>query len=269
MDKEIKKIGEVEAEKEEKSLTPQIVAPLVTPDEAKKAWRKYQDVCKAILDKNDYVTIETHEFRKKSGWRKLARVFNISDEIVRSEVEQKSDAEVVYRFWVKAIAPNDRSVVRCGSCSSLEFLSDTDVKTLIEHKDQSLKQLRTISKHLYHDAEAKAQTRATNRAIADLIGAGEVSAEEMESGKGEAFNIPREKQMDLRPSPGEEPATPRQLDLIRNMVRERSGGIDILEKYLGGEQRRVIDQMGKHEAMKLIDELKELPKDETGGLEGF
>lgn len=132
--------------------------PAMSPQTAKHAMETYQAICKAMLTKDDYQKIGDKEFKKKSAWRKLARAFNISDEIIKEEHEVQEKYEV-WRIHVKAFTSTGRAAVGVGSCSTRE---------------------RNFA-HLDHDVHAIAHTRAKNRAISDLIGSGEVSAEEVET----------------------------------------------------------------------------------------
>ena len=134
--------------------------PAMSPATAKHAMETYQAICKAMLSKDDYQKIGDKEFKKKSAWRKLARAFNISDEIIVEKHENHEKYEV-WRIHVRAFTASGRSAIGVGSCSSRE---------------------RNFS-HIDHDMYATAHTRAKNRAISDIIGSGEVSAEELEASK--------------------------------------------------------------------------------------
>jgi ssDNA-binding Zn-finger/Zn-ribbon topoisomerase 1 len=165
------------------TLSSQVVAPVVTPQQAKEAWNMFQATKKSLLEGSDYQSIITKSFRggswitekkpfvKKSGWRKLATAFNLSDTVIKElrvhydamPYRSGKDAIVmrpgfVWEMTVRAIAPNGRYAEGVGSCASNE---------------------RGFA-HIEHDVRATAMTRAKNRAISDLIGGGEVSAEEME-----------------------------------------------------------------------------------------
>ena len=135
--------------------------PAMSPETAKKAMQTYQSICKAMLDDSDYQKImvngQQKEFKKKSAWRKLARAFSISDEIIKEEHEVNEKYEV-WRIYVRASSANGRSVIGVGSCSSRE----------------------RVFAHIDHDLYATAHTRAKNRAISDILGSGETSAEEIE-----------------------------------------------------------------------------------------
>jgi len=110
-----------------------------------------------LLDpKTDIVKIGGKDCIKRTGTRKMATAFIVSDRIIKDEREMVDGIET-WRFWVEARAPNGRVSIGIGSCSSNEK------KNMREH-----------------DVYATAHTRAKSRAILDLIGVGEVSAEEME-----------------------------------------------------------------------------------------
>ncbi len=97
---------------------------------------------------------------KKSGFRKLAMAAKISTEVISHTRTDRTDGSFVYRYEVKATTMTGRSMVGVGKADS--------------------RAMHTPGRE-EHDTEATAQTRATNRAISDLIGFGQVSAEEMES----------------------------------------------------------------------------------------
>lgn len=129
-------------------------------EQALAEWEAYQTFTEKLLDESDYQLIRGKRFKKKSAWRKYSRAFNITTEIrdkviIKDEKGRVQEAE----FIVRATLPNGRYVESWGSCSKLEGSKS----------------------HPNHDIPATAQTRATNRAISDLIGAGEVTAEEMQS----------------------------------------------------------------------------------------
>jgi hypothetical protein len=77
----------------------------------------------------------------------MATAFSISTEIVH-ENRVNLDGYFVYEITVRATSPSGRYSEACASCASNE-------------KDFT---------HVEHDVRATAQTRATNRAISDLIG---------------------------------------------------------------------------------------------------
>lgn len=133
-----------------------IVRQAVSAEVMKEQMRQFQNLKASLLGKSDIATIQNKPFIKRSGWRKLALAFNLSDEIIKAEKEIIGD-EFEWRIWVKAWAPNGRFSTGIGACCS-------------DERDFA---------HLRHDVYATAHTRAKNRALSDLIGSGEVSWEEL------------------------------------------------------------------------------------------
>ena len=145
-------------------------------DVAIEQWDAYQRLCKGLLNDSDYQEIIVKEkdengnyvkvkrhFKKKSAWQKLSRAFNVDTEIVDREIERTKMERVREAYYcVRASLPNGRSVESDALCSRSEKGKD---------------------KVSDHTIMSTAKTRATNRAIAELIGAGEVSAEEMSAEK--------------------------------------------------------------------------------------
>lgn len=145
-------------------------------DTAIEQWDAYQKLCKGLLNETDYQEIIVKEkdedgnyvkvkrhFKKKSAWQKLSRAFNVDTEIVDRELERTKMGRVREAYYcVRATLPNGRSVESDALCSRSE---------------------RGKDKVSDHTIMSTAKTRATNRAIAELIGAGEVSAEEMTAEK--------------------------------------------------------------------------------------
>ena len=168
----------VKAELIENPTESEIVKVDTVPDVdvAIEQWDAYQRLCKGLLNDNDYQEIIVKEkdengnyvkvkrhFKKKSAWQKLSRAFNVDTEIVDREIERTKMGRVREAYYcVRASLPNGRSVESDALCSRSEKGKD---------------------KVSDHTIMSTAKTRATNRAIAELIGAGEVSAEEMSAEK--------------------------------------------------------------------------------------
>jgi len=138
--------------------TTDIVRPAVSAPQAIAAWREFQDLQKAILEPSDFQKIQGKDFKKKSAWRKFAAFFNLNDKIVEETQTPHTDG-LGWTWKVKVIctAPNGRSTEGVGMCSTSE---------------------RNFA-HVEHDTYSTAHTRAKNRAISDMVAAGEVSAEEV------------------------------------------------------------------------------------------
>jgi len=132
--------------------------------EVTRAMSEYQQGLEALLadsDRQSFVNERTGRestFVKRSGWRKIATWFGLdlligSMEVDRDEYGNPLRARVIGRV----IAPNGRKGEDVGACSITE---------------------RGFSKP-EHDLLATAATRALNRATSNLVGMGELSAEEM------------------------------------------------------------------------------------------
>jgi hypothetical protein len=180
-----------------------IIRPVASADEVLAAWRQFQDLKRSLLSIDDYQDIQGRPRIKKSGWRKIAAAFGISDELLREErreVETPAGRQFVWEVTVRAIAPNGRYADAVGSCASTE---------------------RRFT-HLDHDVRATAHTRGKNRAIADLVGGGEVSAEEIVDGEwtgGAASGPAARRPADLAPRAVPAPAEPadRSADALTDM----------------------------------------------------
>ena len=133
-----------------------IVMPAVTAEKAVEAFNAYQELANKIIRPEDIQKISGKDFKKKSFWRKCQRFFNLSLEKME-ERREGTQSGFAYHFTYRAIAPNGAHMDGCGSCSS-------DEKGLLKTE---------------HNTRAIAETRAKNRAIADLVAFGEVSAEEI------------------------------------------------------------------------------------------
>lgn len=139
-------------------------------------WDAYQELCKGLLNETDYQKIEVNQkgkngkwikvekqFKKKSAWQKLSRAFNVDTAIMNRELVRTNTGRIKEAYYcIRASLPNGRSVESDALCSRTENGKD---------------------KASDHTIMATAKTRATNRAISELIGAGEVSAEEMDNDK--------------------------------------------------------------------------------------
>ena len=165
-DDEIKRQDMALAKLEEKGI--------VDVDSAIEQWDAYQALCRRLLDpEKDFQKFKTKEkdldenwvtviksFPKRSAFQKLGRAFNANTRIVdHTEIRTQTGRVKESEYIVEASLPKNIRVVQAmASCSRSEK----------GKKDAS-----------DHDIKATAETRATNRALANLIGAGEVSADEM------------------------------------------------------------------------------------------
>jgi hypothetical protein len=212
------------SEREERGLA--IVAPAVSPSQLANQMRLFQELKARLLDyQTDVVEIQGRPFIKRSGWRKLALAFNISDEIVRAEKEDHPDGSFTWRITVRAWAPNGRSVMAVGACSSRE---------------------RKFA-HPEHDVYAIASTRAKNRAISDLIGSGEISAEELVPAEEPTVEAARPERAERPPASVEEveyrlSSVAQVEDLIVAESVDQPAFTVTPKKYLGDEAWRTVNQ---------------------------
>ncbi len=165
------------------STTPAIANQfdIVDVEAAEAFMNNYQELVKALLDKDDYQKIGKKDFKKKSAWRKLATAFNISDDIINEEIVRDDNYRIISAtYYVKATLPNGRSSVGIGVCSIFDKIRYSDTgRYKADTEDVSNFELRGRFSNAEHDIPSTAHSRAKNRAISDLIGAGDVSAEEM------------------------------------------------------------------------------------------
>mgnify|MGYP001618310715 CR=1 FL=1 len=143
----------------------EIVAPLDI-DRLAQAFKKFEDFKARLLKPEDSVMIQGRPYLKKSAWRKWALACGLSDDIVTWERVpargHDKEGNLIYRVIARAMhEPTKRSSLGVGVAARKE-------KANWAHEE--------------HDIFALAHTRAKNRAIADLVGGGEVSAEEVEPG---------------------------------------------------------------------------------------
>lgn len=135
------------------------------------SFKAYQDLLPQLLEASDYQAAgrdadgKPRRFVKKSGWRKIATAFDldvilVSDEVERDDAGRAIRAKVIAR----AIAPSGRTMDGDGYCAITE-----------KRFNKSGADLSKVE----NDLRATATTRAKNRAIADLVGMGDVSAEEI------------------------------------------------------------------------------------------
>ncbi|MFH2110393.1 MAG: hypothetical protein ABIJ47_03920 [Candidatus Bathyarchaeota archaeon] len=168
------------AVKEPQSIAAGDLLPILDPKAAERAYHTYLKLCQAILvpydkrivkdgvvvQESDYARIpqrkqvagkwitEYVDAPKKSAWRKLGRFYGVSTEIVEKTKEPHPDGSYTWHYTVKATASGVTQDGE-GSCTSTEKGGKSE-----------------------HDTRATAHTRAKSRAISDLIGFGQVSAEE-------------------------------------------------------------------------------------------
>ena len=200
------------------------------------ALKKFLELKEEVLQENDTVMISGKKYIKRSGWRKIALAFNVSTEIISVERDYGSDLKICH-VKARAIAPNGRVSEEIASCDSTEFQGNI--------------------KFSVHNLETKAATRAINRAISNLVGGGEVSAEEIEQGEnitnnrgnettnGSSFKKNHEGNIDFD-ADKKEPASMKQKNFIKSMMENMNLEVDY----------DALDRMTKFEAHDRIEQLK-------------
>jgi hypothetical protein len=136
------------------------VKPLVSPEKAAEEWAQFEALKSKLLTEEDYQKIAGKRYIKRSGFRKIAVYFGLSDRILELERIDREDGSFSWRIIVEVEAPNGRISTGVGACDSRE---------------------RNFA-HIEHDVYAIAHTRAKSRAISDMVAGGAVSAEEMDAG---------------------------------------------------------------------------------------
>jgi hypothetical protein len=251
---------------EETATTKETTALMRPSREIADAIRDYkrlqEELDKALPD--CMVTIQGSKFRKKNYWRAVATAFSLSLDLVeeRSELDALGTLaawHVVYR----ATAPNGRTAIGDGSCSYMEkvvyrskgrgrsrvYERDTDGRRLVDEE-------KTQEAASSHNIRGHAHTRAANRAISNLVGFGEVSADE----------LPRDGEEPPEPPPPQEPPrqsqnewTAEQQTKVRDLKQHLAIGWDALTmKVL---QRTIRNSRGevptRDEATQLIAWMKQ------------
>ena len=129
--------------------------------QAVKMVKMFQEAKARVLSPGDVIDIKGHPFIKRSGWRKIGLLFGVQWEIVSVDREGDAKGKRQVRVIVRASLPYGRYVDEIAVNNSEEYTGNRS------------------GQDTWHNLEATATSRAINRAVSDLIGAGEVSAEEI------------------------------------------------------------------------------------------
>lgn len=170
-----------------------LMRPVADEHDIVEAFKAYQLLREALLEPSDFQEAERGKhFVKKSGWRKLAVAMGVSDEIVARDYDRDDRGRITRaEVTVRAVAPNGRYVDALGICDYRERCCPaafdeecTNKRSSHHHCAPGCSGFSHFSKP-QHDIPSTAHTRAKNRALSDLFGFGEVSAEEITAGVGE------------------------------------------------------------------------------------
>lgn len=173
--------------------SPGLVKPVADDlEEIAQSFESFQKVKTQLLEKDDLQSISGNTFITKSGWRKIATAFGVSTNVTSKEREV-GDGVVTISVTARAEAPNGQAANGVASCSSnesnfTEWLSedqndkpDTPLDGEVAWIDGAWRRIKPPRELKEHDVYATAATRAKNRAISDLVGGGDVSAEELDA----------------------------------------------------------------------------------------
>ena len=190
-----------------------------------------------VLKESDYWLDRKENKRrvKKSGWLKYALACNLNlEKVDEREVDKEmppgsGNWVTIYHFDYRAIAQTGRYAEGSGSASTSE---------------------REESGKMLHDTRSLAQTRAMKRAISNLVGGGEVSAEEI-MGPGRRYVESNQRNVKTKPKnkpkekvPAKTPEEPPQADpdeeQIKIILRANGIPLDILNIYKYGKKVFVV-----------------------------
>lgn len=185
------------------ALSPLVDSPLpvFTGAQMLTALKAYQDLQRALDDSmpDQIMELDGRKFRKKGYWRAIAVAFNLTVEILEERRDVSgtfNDGRENFGYIVsaKVTAPNGRSIVSDGSCFAIEKAR----RFKCPHPHPSWKGKTAHFPHhtcpdfdpnfqwrilpadaTEHNVRSHAHTRAFNRAVSNLVGFGEVSAEEV------------------------------------------------------------------------------------------
>ena len=176
--------------------------PVFTGGEMAKALTAYRELQRALDQSmpDQIMELDGKPFRKKGYWRAIAVAFNLTVEPIeeRSSVSGSFDdgrPNFGYVVTYRATAPNGRSTTGDGAVFAIEKArrfrcphpEKPGSKRTLHFPAESCPdfdpayQWRTLpAQATEHNIRSHAHTRAFNRAVSNLVGFGEVSAEEVD-----------------------------------------------------------------------------------------
>ena len=180
------------------------------------ALQAYRELQKALDESmpDQVMELEGKPFRKKGYWRAIAVAFNLTVEPIDERRDVSGDSfldgreNFGYITTYRATSPGGRSATGDGACFAVEKArrfkcphpESPGSKRTLHFPQEScpdydpLFQWKTLpAQATEHNIRSHAQTRAMNRAISNLVGFGEVSAEEVERDEhgSEATTVPQ------------------------------------------------------------------------------
>jgi len=229
-----------------KSQTTGMITPAGSIDDAVQQFRLYQQLKERLATEDDFQPIAGKKHPKKSFVRKVQRFFNISCELLKDEPLYDKGGKVI--AWIATARamhlPTGAYQDADGSCSF----------------DEKVEKQRTI-----HNIRAHAITRAKNRAILDLVGFGEVSAEEINGAEyDEVHNHqPFHKEFHKEAKPGNRKASNKQVNFIKKLAQDKGVDDNLLSKMLEkGFNTSSVNELTSQDASKVIKLLQERSLDQ-------
>jgi len=219
---------------EEQSTTSVVPRPNIEGTIA--AMKAFEELKQKVLNANDSIMIQGKSYIKRSGWQKIAMALGISTEIVSIKREQVGDVWIV-EVVARAKTPLGRISENVAVCDSIEFRKGALQDTL-------------------HNIESKATTRAKDRAISDLVGGGQVTAEEILQGPEVEIKEAQDTKETHKESPKEpkDLITTKQYNYLQMLMKDEQVK-QFVEKQLNG---RKLGEISKDEASDIIDEVLEM-----------
>ena len=162
---------------------PYLPIDLVDIDKAVALYEKFEYAKRRLAKPEDIQDAGNRKFYKKAFWRKAGTAFFVDYQIVGEPIIQQLGDEIVCTVYAVARWGN-RTLTDVGVYSSKEFIGRR--------------------KFNYPDLISSAATRAINRVISDMIGGGEVTADELtEEPHGEFGQATREGSYGEQPGKGQ------------------------------------------------------------------
>ena len=221
---------------------------VLVPDvkRAAEAMKAFEQLKKDLLDQGkDYVTIQGKYAITRAGFSKIALAFGLSTSVVSLKRIVIQDDYIVHAIG-RAQATNGRYAEANASCSKSEFTGGAIKGTIA-------------------NIEAKAGTRAVSRAVANLVGGGVLSEDELDNAPtaNVAQAQPVQKPSTNYSSPYEDKASEKQREFIKSLTGRAYGKEDIDSKLTNVLAQQVnghlLAELSKTEASKVIEYLQTLP----------
>jgi ribosomal protein S8 len=190
------------------------IMPVLDAESFKKTWEGYEKLKNSICTEADVQEIGGKNFKKKSFWRKLETAFNIrisyiqeSEKTMKALIritkkemknangstwtKETKDVELYPMDWNidRALTENEKVVVDTMFSYILRATAPNGVYT---DGDGHCSIWEDGYSNSYHNVKSTAFTRAKNRAISDLVGGGEVSADEIGNSENRSYAKPQQ-----------------------------------------------------------------------------